>query len=391
MKEKCQAIRDLKAPTNRRQTKKFLGMVNYLSMYLPRLQILLKPLYALTKGPRKKKGVKFKEPKFEWNPVHQEAFEKIKKLLESPEILTMPRSKGKLVLFSDTCKTGCGGSLYQEIDGSLRLIAYHSKALPASAARYGISELEMTGLVINIMAFRYLLRGNHFQSYVDHSSLCHIMRSKIEPPTDRFKRLMEKISDFSFDLGYRKGEELVIADYLSRSAPQNDENPEEVIPISFSATEIECSNQELVEEGQESSTESIACPAGETVANRPVTRAYAKKQNIQIKLLWKDGKQADKQASTNDTAGNEVTQPIANNDRTDNNETGENEMGDMREEIREPIFVPNLGVQPEIQERPQTPTIRKEQMVGKQSLVNPQLDLSTPRPLLIRTDSSRKF
>ena len=64
----------------------------------------------------------------------------------------MPRSHGLLRLYSDTSKVAAGGSLWQVQDGQERLIAYHSKALPSCAARYGVSELELTGLYLNIFS-----------------------------------------------------------------------------------------------------------------------------------------------------------------------------------------------------------------------------------------------
>ena len=48
--------------------KSFAGVVNYLSMFCPNLQMLLKPIYDLTR----------KDRPFIWNKVLQEAFEDIK-------------------------------------------------------------------------------------------------------------------------------------------------------------------------------------------------------------------------------------------------------------------------------------------------------------------------
>ncbi len=66
---------------------------------------------------------------------------------------------------------------------------------------YGISVLKMRGLVINLMAFKHLLQSTHFQAFADHSSLVNIVRSKREQPSDRFKKLLENVSNFSMDYG----------------------------------------------------------------------------------------------------------------------------------------------------------------------------------------------
>ena len=41
----------------------------------------------------------------------------------------------------------------------------------------------------------------------------------------RFRPLIEKLSDYSFQLGYKKGKDLVLADFLSRNLHVTDENP----------------------------------------------------------------------------------------------------------------------------------------------------------------------
>ena len=57
---------------------------------------------------------------------------------------------------------------WQVQDDLERLLAYFSKALPKAAIHYGISELEMTGITIAVIAFRYLLKKNTvFLVYTD--------------------------------------------------------------------------------------------------------------------------------------------------------------------------------------------------------------------------------
>ena len=49
MKDKCEAIRALETPKNVRDCRKFCGMVNFLSTFLPDLQKHLIPIYNLTR------------------------------------------------------------------------------------------------------------------------------------------------------------------------------------------------------------------------------------------------------------------------------------------------------------------------------------------------------
>ncbi len=185
-KSKCQAIIDMPRPRNLREVRRYCGAIGYLRMYLPELHKVLKPIYDLTKtkegAKKRKKGtntkikgkgtVKTNKPKvnsrkvkIEWGPEQEQAFKKIKELLCNPPILHMPTEYGKIKIYVDTSIYCTGSAVYQVIDSQERLIGYHSKALFPSAKNYGIIELEATGLLINFIAFRHLLKTCSFEAF----------------------------------------------------------------------------------------------------------------------------------------------------------------------------------------------------------------------------------
>ena len=59
-----------------------MGMVNFLSMFCPELQKLLKPIYDLTRKGRP----------FVWGKEQQDSFEEIKLRLVKPPVLHMPNT-----------------------------------------------------------------------------------------------------------------------------------------------------------------------------------------------------------------------------------------------------------------------------------------------------------
>ena len=164
-----------------KQCKSFAGMVNFVSIFCPKLQKLLKPIYDLTR----------KGKQFVWGVEQQNAFEETKQRLQKPPVLHMPDKVGRFQLYSDTSKYAMGSALYQIQNRKPTLIAYASKRLPEAAHNYSITELEMCGLAINIASFVHLLRKVDFNAVVDHLAIMHIMRSKVEPATTRIKRLLE--------------------------------------------------------------------------------------------------------------------------------------------------------------------------------------------------------
>ena len=95
----------------------------------------------------------------------------------------------------------------------------------------------MCGLAINIASFAHLLRKVDFDAVVAHLAITQIMRSKVEPATNRIKRLLEVLSTYSFNLYYIKGKDMILSDFLSRQDP-GDEDTKEIIPISFNMRSV---------------------------------------------------------------------------------------------------------------------------------------------------------
>jgi hypothetical protein len=215
MKDKCEAIRRLRVPRNSKEVKSFVGAVNYLSMYLPNLQMLLAPLHKLS-SPR---------THFFWTAECQQNFDRIKELLAKPPVLAMPTSSGVVRLYTDTSRVATGATLCQVVDDEERIIAFHSKTLPPAAARYSVTELEFFGLYQNVQAFQNFLKGVHFEVYIDHSAVVQILSSKNQPPTRRMQTLIERLNPYSFVAGYKKGKDMVVCDLLSRMCEPEGEDP----------------------------------------------------------------------------------------------------------------------------------------------------------------------
>ena len=68
-----------------------------------------------------------------------------------------PTPDGLFQLKSDTLREGVGGTLLLKQGDEWVVIGYHSKRLPKSAKNSGITELELTGLLVNIHGFIQLL------------------------------------------------------------------------------------------------------------------------------------------------------------------------------------------------------------------------------------------
>ena len=101
-----------------------------------------------------------------------------------------------------------GGTLLQKQGDEWVVIEYHSKRLPKSAKNFGITELELTELLVNIHGFMQLLRNRYFEVLVDHKAIEYMIKSKTDSPTTRLKTLLLKLSEYTIDLKYQKGSEM---------------------------------------------------------------------------------------------------------------------------------------------------------------------------------------
>ena len=197
-------------------------MVNFLSSFLPNLRRLLIPIYDL-----QKKSKKFKEEA-------EKAFRDIKELLVNPSVLKAPTPDGLFHLESDTSQEGVGGTLLQKQGDEWVVIGYHSKRLPQSAENFGVTELELRGLLVNIHGFMQLLCNQYFEVLVDQKAIEYMIKSKTESPTTRPKTLLLKLSKYTINLKYQKGSEMHMSNALSRlqniaDTPEN----KDVIPLNF--------------------------------------------------------------------------------------------------------------------------------------------------------------
>ena len=316
-------------------------MVNFLSLFLKDLQKIMIPIYDLTR----------KRKEFSWEKEHQKTFEKIKMLIIKAPVLVKLNNTDAFSLFSDTSKIACGSALYQEQKVKHRLVAYYSKKLPDAASRYSISELELCGLVANISALKHILRNTNLMVYVDHSALVHILRAKSEPPTLRMKKLIEHLSEYSFEVKYWKSDDMKIADFLSRHPDNNLYSPNKIIPISFVMTDILHDNRNIDKTVPLINMDNHECNKCMVITRRMTKIAQAKVPPIQS---------STKKPQYSKQPVIDLTQKVA---RT------------------EPVFTPSQMPQPLTEQTPKVGKIRLKKVGEGWQIAHPEMD--RPKPLLM--------
>ena len=227
IKTRVDAILSTPPPRTVKQCKSFCGVVNYLSLFCPNLQRHLAPIYDLTR----------KGTPFHWTPTHQSSFDTVKSLLAQPPVLSLPDSTGRFLLYTDTSKTHVGSALWQYQKGTPRLLGYASKSLSPAAQNYSITELEMTGLLKGMQLWQYYLGKKDFDACVDHRAIAYIVKSKKPPATNRIIALLEKLSEFNYNLYYVKGKDMILSDFLSRHSGDT-EDPHCLVPVAYNSATV---------------------------------------------------------------------------------------------------------------------------------------------------------
>ena len=126
---KVKAITEMLKPANLKDLQTFLGMVQYLSKFSPRIAEIAELLWDLTK----------KHTPYAWGPEHNHAFDSIKKEIVYAPIVRYYDPKKETVLQTDASIKGLGTCLLQ--DGHP---VYFASKLPQDAeCRYVTIELKV--------------------------------------------------------------------------------------------------------------------------------------------------------------------------------------------------------------------------------------------------------
>jgi len=150
-------------PTNFTKLRGFLGLCSYYRAFCKNLASIAKPVNECLR----------KFVLLTWTEEKQVAFDKLKKLLISALVLTMPRDDKNCFYPLDTDASNFGASsvLQQWQNGELRVIEYASRTLNTAERAYCTTRKEMAALIFGVKEYRCYLLGRHFQIRVVHAAL----------------------------------------------------------------------------------------------------------------------------------------------------------------------------------------------------------------------------
>ena len=217
--DKVRAIQKMKPPTTVSELRRFLGMINQQSKFSPHLADHTKPLRDLLSS----------RNQWSWGSEQQRAFESLQRSLSSSEVLALYDASHETVLSADASSYGLGAVLRQkQPDGSLRPIAYASRALTETEQRYAQIEKEALAVTWACEKFQEYLLGTSFKVETDHKPLVPLLSSKaLNMVPVRVQRFRLRLMRFSFTIVHVPGKELHTAETLSRAPVSEGEDSRE--------------------------------------------------------------------------------------------------------------------------------------------------------------------
>lgn len=204
--EKLVAIARMPRPFDVRTLRSFLGMIGYYRQYIDDYSDITAPLSRLTR----------KNVPFEWCDECQAAFDRLKHIVTHEPVLRLPDFNKQFILTTDWSKVAVGAVLSQ-IDpetGFDHPVAFASRLLNDAERNYSPTEGELLALVWAVEKFRLYLDGRKFIAYTDHHALEWLASARYN--NSKLERWALKLQEYDFDVRYKKGEENIVADCLSR-------------------------------------------------------------------------------------------------------------------------------------------------------------------------------
>ena len=213
LKSRIDAIQKLQPPTNKKKIQEFLGMLNFLSKYVYKMQLYLRPFYNILR----------QQNNFEWNTEHQARIEEIKKLLTEQISNTIPDSNQPFYAMCDASNFGIGAALLQSHNSTnkMNLISANSRLFTQAELRLSTLMRECTAIIYTLTEYEFLILGSKHPTvlFTDHKPIIFLFTQKSNPNhrVYRFQLILMKFPNLH--IVWTAGKNLALPDTLSRNTP----------------------------------------------------------------------------------------------------------------------------------------------------------------------------
>jgi hypothetical protein len=206
---KVEAVKNMRAPTNKSELLSALGGMGYHRQYIKDYAKIAAPLQELATSVQ------------HWcvttrTDTHQQAYDTLKEKLCTAPVLAWPDFAKPFI--------GVGGVLAQEQEGKVHPVAYASRRLSESERRLLFPlEFEALAVIYCLDAFRWAVFGHRVTVVTDHFALKWLFTLKV--PSSKLLRWAMRVLEYDAVIQHRAGKQHGNADMLSRLGVIGEEEP----------------------------------------------------------------------------------------------------------------------------------------------------------------------
>ena len=207
--DKVRAVSESEAPQSKEGVRSFLGMIGYLSKFIPRYSSLTAPLRELT----------HKDTKFHWGDKEIEAFNKLKASITNDDTIAYFDPKRPIIVRTEASyHEGLSAGLFQQTDKGIQPVHFISRTMTDTEKRY--SQTEKDALAVKWAKNRfsiYLLGAPRFKIITAHKPLLPMFNKPTAKLPPRIEKWVMDMQDVDYELLYEPGrDEKDPLDFLSR-------------------------------------------------------------------------------------------------------------------------------------------------------------------------------
>ncbi|GBO09304.1 Retrovirus-related Pol polyprotein from transposon 17.6 [Araneus ventricosus] len=201
------AIVEMPTPKSKTEIRRLLGMINFLSKFIPNVSKVTAPLREII----------HENVEFNWGKEQEMPFENIKELLTKTPILKVFSANDEIVIQCDSSKDGLGSCLIQKGQP----VSFVSRSLTKSEKNYAQIEKELLAIVFSFEKYHNFIYGHKVIVQSDHRPLMAIVKKPMHKISSRMQRMVLKLLKYDFEINYVLGNQMFLADTLSCAFPVN--------------------------------------------------------------------------------------------------------------------------------------------------------------------------
>lgn len=175
------------------------------------MNFVIRPLTELTK----------ENMPFIWSEIQNDAFNKAKNIIATSPVLQYFSVQQPVTLKVDVSDNGLGGGALLQPNGQNQLqpVAFTSCSLTSTEKRYSQFEKECLAICNAFTKYDHWVYDHPcIEVHTDHKPLETIFKKSHNKAPARLQRMLSRLRRYQFNVIYKKGTSLHIADTLSRAS-----------------------------------------------------------------------------------------------------------------------------------------------------------------------------